>query len=266
VPGVTRASYRSEGSEASPRQLLPRPASYFGRGNTSRSCPANASGSVVGSLHDGAWQTYPVAWPPMAILPATMGSRSLRTRASTPATIRVKTRLGTKADRNLARRAAPNDETTPDPHQPSPKVGAKRLFRHHNDASVGRWTSKDPIRFRGRQFNLYVYIGNDPVNWRDPRGRAEQANLGCELCIAGTWAIAAWCDWAAEKIGYARSQICQDQINPDESCGSACEPGPPFPDCGPDYVGPDYDSFGNPCPGPPAPPPPPSPPPPVCMP
>lgn len=35
---------------------------------------------------------------------------------------------------------------------------------------VGRWVSKDPIRFRGRQANLYVYVGNDPVNRRDPSG------------------------------------------------------------------------------------------------
>jgi hypothetical protein len=30
--------------------------------------------------------------------------------------------------------------------------------------------SKDPILFWGRQSNLYVYVGNDPVNRRDPFG------------------------------------------------------------------------------------------------
>ena len=35
---------------------------------------------------------------------------------------------------------------------------------------IGRWVSKDPILFRGGQSNLYVYVGNDPVNRRDPRG------------------------------------------------------------------------------------------------
>ena len=38
------------------------------------------------------------------------------------------------------------------------------------DASIGRWTSKDPIRFRGGDTNLYAYVLGDPVNWIDPFG------------------------------------------------------------------------------------------------
>ena len=38
------------------------------------------------------------------------------------------------------------------------------------DPSVGRWISKDPILFGGGQANLYVYVGNDPVNGSDPLG------------------------------------------------------------------------------------------------
>ena len=38
------------------------------------------------------------------------------------------------------------------------------------DASIGRWISKDPILFGGRQANLYVYVQNDPINWIDPSG------------------------------------------------------------------------------------------------
>jgi RHS repeat-associated protein len=40
------------------------------------------------------------------------------------------------------------------------------------DAEVGRWTAKDPIRWGGRQANLYVYVGDDPVNLTDPAGLA----------------------------------------------------------------------------------------------
>ena len=40
------------------------------------------------------------------------------------------------------------------------------------DPQVGRWTSKDPILFNGGQANLYVYVGNDPVNRIDPKGLA----------------------------------------------------------------------------------------------
>jgi hypothetical protein len=35
------------------------------------------------------------------------------------------------------------------------------------------WPSRDPIGFGGRDFNLYRYVGNDPVNWADPEGRRQ---------------------------------------------------------------------------------------------
>jgi RHS repeat-associated protein len=41
------------------------------------------------------------------------------------------------------------------------------------DARFGRWTNKDPILFDGGQTNLYVYVGNDPVNRQDPSGLEE---------------------------------------------------------------------------------------------
>jgi len=38
------------------------------------------------------------------------------------------------------------------------------------DAIVGRWTTKDPIGFGGKNTNLYCYCQEDPVNNNDPRG------------------------------------------------------------------------------------------------
>lgn len=38
------------------------------------------------------------------------------------------------------------------------------------DASIGRWLSKDPIRFGGGDTNLYGYVMQDPINWIDPSG------------------------------------------------------------------------------------------------
>ena len=38
------------------------------------------------------------------------------------------------------------------------------------DPAIGRWTSKDPIRFDGDSPNLYGYVINDPINLVDPNG------------------------------------------------------------------------------------------------
>jgi uncharacterized protein RhaS with RHS repeats len=35
----------------------------------------------------------------------------------------------------------------------------------------GRFITKDPILFNGGDTNLYVYVGNDPVNRIDPTGK-----------------------------------------------------------------------------------------------
>jgi RHS repeat-associated protein len=51
-----------------------------------------------------------------------------------------------------------------------PLTGLTRFGFRDYDASTGRWTTKDPILFAGRQTNLYVYVGNDPVNKEDPFG------------------------------------------------------------------------------------------------
>jgi RHS repeat-associated protein len=43
------------------------------------------------------------------------------------------------------------------------------------DASIGRWTAKDPILFAGGDANLYGYVENDPVNWIDSEGNTKKA-------------------------------------------------------------------------------------------
>ena len=49
-------------------------------------------------------------------------------------------------------------------------VGLVRFGARDYDALVGRWVSKDPIGFGAGDPNLYVYVGNNPVNWVDPSG------------------------------------------------------------------------------------------------
>ena len=50
-------------------------------------------------------------------------------------------------------------------------TGLIRFGARDYDPSVGRWTSKDPIRFDGSGLNFYVYAWNDPVDLQDPTGR-----------------------------------------------------------------------------------------------
>jgi RHS repeat-associated protein len=54
------------------------------------------------------------------------------------------------------------------------------------DPVVGRWTSKDPIRFGGGQSNLYVYLHNDPVNSIDPSGLLPDSLEEAAAVVAGT--------------------------------------------------------------------------------
>jgi RHS repeat-associated protein len=51
-----------------------------------------------------------------------------------------------------------------------PETGLVRFGARDYDAYTGRWTARDPILFAGGQSNLYAYVNNDPVNYRDPSG------------------------------------------------------------------------------------------------
>jgi len=42
------------------------------------------------------------------------------------------------------------------------------------DPETGRWTAKDPIRFKGGDTNLYGYVLNDPLNLIDPLGLTQE--------------------------------------------------------------------------------------------
>ena len=59
-------------------------------------------------------------------------------------------------------------------------TGLVRFGARDYDASVGRWTSKDPIFFAGDPINLYGYVSQDRVNDTDPSG--EDPNAVAALC------------------------------------------------------------------------------------
>ncbi|WP_420852207.1 fibronectin type III domain-containing protein [Paenibacillus hamazuiensis] len=49
-------------------------------------------------------------------------------------------------------------------------TGLLRFGLRDYELASGRWTARDPILFTGGQTNLYVYVGNDPILFRDPLG------------------------------------------------------------------------------------------------
>ena len=59
-------------------------------------------------------------------------------------------------------------------------TGLVRFGARDYDATVGRWTAKDPIRFGGGLVNLYGYVGNDPINHMDADGEGPWTALGVE--------------------------------------------------------------------------------------
>jgi RHS repeat-associated protein len=58
-----------------------------------------------------------------------------------------------------------------------PDTGLTRFGARDYDADAGRWTTKDPIGFRGGSTNLYRYALNDPVNFLDLTGLATNASF-----------------------------------------------------------------------------------------
>lgn len=53
-------------------------------------------------------------------------------------------------------------------------TGLVRLGARDYDPEAGRWTTRDPLGFRGGQLNLFAYAFNDPVNNVDRTGLASE--------------------------------------------------------------------------------------------
>ncbi|MGB8194257.1 MAG: RHS repeat-associated core domain-containing protein [Chitinophagaceae bacterium] len=68
------------------------------------------------------------------------------------------------------------------------------LYDYRNrmySAEAGRFLQTDPLRFKGKDYNLYRYVRNNPVNMRDPDGLLPEGKTwGGILCRAACWTVA----------------------------------------------------------------------------
>lgn len=143
-----------------------------------------------------------------------------------------------------------------------PDTKLVRFGARDYDPSMGRWTAKDPLRFKGGQLNLYVYASNDPVNLTDPTGTISNPDLcfyaalaacggGAVVCagVLGSWSlpvspvVAAACVVGGVACILALDKyVCQKLPDDDENaCTMPPDPtvggsGGPFPG-GPSPIG-----------------------------
>jgi RHS repeat-associated protein len=73
-------------------------------------------------------------------------------------------------------------------------TGLVRFGARDYDAYTGRWTSKDPILFRGGDANLYRYANGDPINYVDPAGKG-WVLVAVAICTAAVY-LWVWIDEA----------------------------------------------------------------------
>jgi RHS repeat-associated protein len=115
-------------------------------------------------------------------------------------------------------------------------TGLVRFGARDYDASVGRWTSKDPTRFEGGM-NLYGYIGSDPIDGTDPTGK--DANTVRQLIFdAGIAICTVGCASEAGLLGEVGTAACiaacfyGGSVLVRQNChGLGAPPPPPPPFC-----------------------------------
>ncbi len=65
----------------------------------------------------------------------------------------------------------------------------------YNAAEIGRFISEDPIRFGGGDTDLYNYVGQNPINYKDPSGKTK---------IHGNWCGPNWTGAQVEEYSPLR--------------------------------------------------------------
>jgi RHS repeat-associated protein len=105
-------------------------------------------------------------------------------------------------------------------------TGLVRFGARDYDPSVGRWTDKDPIRFGGRDTNLYAYAGSEPVNYIDPTGLRVGGDMPLARKLRGRRLQTTWrtpTSSAKKSAGASTSQEAGTSTR-QECGGTPCRP------------------------------------------
>ncbi len=68
------------------------------------------------------------------------------------------------------------------------------------DPNTARFLSEDPIEFLSGDFNWYRYVGNDPVNYKDPSGLCPPCAAAIAIEVVAPEATAVTLTWLAEAL------------------------------------------------------------------
>ena len=76
------------------------------------------------------------------------------------------------------------------------EIGLYFYRARYYDPAIGRFIQEDPIGFQGGDTNLYAYVRNNPVKYRDP--------LGLEFITPkeGEHIVSVGKDWVKEEVPY----------------------------------------------------------------
>jgi RHS repeat-associated protein len=112
--------------------------------------------------------------------------------------------------------------------QSDPDTKLTRFGARDFDPTIGRWVSKDPIRFNGGLVNIYAYVGNDPINLTDMHGLmmgrqplncAQEVSQQLSQCYSVCW----WTIWFHVDEEKACELQCAREA---ESAQQNCKPPP----------------------------------------